>query len=439
VLIRADQPWESGPRTQIGVYSCVLKEGDLVRVWYFSSRSGDSLYQRVAYAESEDGLHFRKPILGLHEAVGSKENNIVLPGRIGGCSVWIDPNAPPEHRYKNQAKVYPSAKFHMQSSPDGLNWKFFSQIEPGHGGWDTQSIVFWDPRIQRYALYTRFWMSHRHKTAPAPNDYRTVRRLESDDLKNWEKQTLVMQPDDLDRAIQKTEPGRPPVNYYGADVFRYEEAEHVYIMLAQAFWQWQRREKKGLGPSGFDVRLSTSRDGIKFRRAGDRKPFMAMGPSGRFDSRGVWAMPNPIRMGDELWIYYVGSNRDHDDNIDPTADGKHLTGISGAVLRRDGFVSAYAGYEGGQITTPPIRFAGRRLELNVDTSGGGSIVVEILDTSGQPIAGYAASDAIAVNGNSVRMPVLWRGGDDVASLAGRDIRLRFYMRDCKLYAFQFRD
>ena len=64
-------------------------------------------------------------------------------------------------------------------------------------------------------------------------------------------------------------------------------------------------------PGTLDVRLAVSRDGVNFQRKGDRKPFMSLGPAGSFDSQKVWAIPNPIRMGDELWIYYVGSNRNH--------------------------------------------------------------------------------------------------------------------------------
>lgn len=438
VLLTNDQPWETGPETYIGVYSSVIKEDGVVRLWYDSRRGGEQRYGRVAYAESKDGLHFTKPTLKLHEIDGSKENNVVLPGIIGGCAVWVDPKAPLEHRYKTQAKVYPSREFHMHSSPDGLRWKLFARLNPGRGGWDTQSVAFWDPNIERYALFTRHWMSHRHGTAKAPDNFRTVRRLESDDLKIWDKQSIVMRPDEADRMLHATPPGQPPVDYYGADVFRYGEADRVYIMLAQAYWHWKPRvPRKGLGPAGFDVRLAVSRDGIKFRRAGGRKPFMSMGPAGRFDSKFVWAMPDPVRIGDELWIYYVGSNRDHDGYVDTAAEGNHLTGISRAVLRLDGFVSADANYGGGEITTPLIKFSGTRLELNVETSGGGSVLVELLDENDKPIPGFSKTDATPVNGNSVRMPVRWGDGAEVKTLAGKPIKLRFHMRDCKLYAFQF--
>ncbi|QDU78778.1 hypothetical protein Pla110_04820 [Polystyrenella longa] len=431
ILIKADQSWEEGG--QIMVYSSVLRENGKTRVWYdLLTPTGEGPYdhqRRVCYAESEDGLHFVKPELGLHEVNGSKANNVVLPGVIGGCAVWIDPKADPEHRYKTQTKVYPSGQFHMHSSPDGLNWTKFSRLEPGPGGWDTQSIVFWDPAISRYALFTRYWEDN---LDPARR-FRTVRRLESDDLRNWDRQTIVMQPDDQDLATHQTSTLKPPVDFYGADVFRYED---VYIMLAQTFWHWYPRAE-GPGPSTFDVRLAISRDGKSFERVGQRSPFLSLGPEGEFDSRFVWAMPDPVRMGDELWFYYVGSNRDHDRVVDPANGGEHRAGVSRAVLRLDGFVSANAGYEGGEMTTPLIRFTGQSLELNVDTGGGGSVLVELLDEEGQPLPGYSKNDTVPVIGNSVNMPVSWEGGTDVSELAGRPIRLRFHMQDCQLYAFQF--
>jgi len=66
VLLTNDQPWEIGPETYIGVYSSVIKENGVVRLWYDSRCGGDQLYDRVAYAESKDGVHFTKPILKLH-------------------------------------------------------------------------------------------------------------------------------------------------------------------------------------------------------------------------------------------------------------------------------------------------------------------------------------------------------------------------------------
>ena len=141
-------------------------------------------------------------------------------------------------------------------------------------------------------------------------------------------------------------------------------------------------------------------------------------------------------MGDELWIYYYGDNRDHDGFLDPAAS-RRQTVIDRAILRLDGFVSADAAYTGGEIVTPLLTFTGSRLELNVDPGAGGSIRVELLDENDKPIAGYRREDAAALHDNSVRLPVRWGGNDRVADLAGKPIKIRFLMRDCRLYAFQF--
>jgi hypothetical protein len=175
-----------------------------------------------------------------------------------------------------------------------------------------------------------------------------------------------------------------------------------------------------------DVRLGYSRDGKAFHRAADRGPFISLGAECAFDSEIVWAMPDPIRMGDEIWIYYVGHNRDHDGFVDPAAPSL-LSGIGRATMRLDGLVSADAGYAGGQLTTVPLLFQGKHLELNVD----------VLDESGAPVEGLNRQDAQPFHVNAVDW--IWPAGSSLERLAGRPIRLQFSMRDCKLYAFSFRD
>ena len=123
--------------------------------------------------------------------------------------------------------------------------------------------------------------------------------------------------------------------------------------------------------------------------------------------------------------------------LDPYA-AELTTGISRAVLRADGFVSADFDYTGGSILTPAIRFEGSRLELNLDTGAGGLGRVEIQNEFGVPIPGFTLADADFLNGNNVRAVVSWRGKTDVSALAGTTIRLSIRMRSAKLYAFQFK-
>jgi hypothetical protein len=431
VLLTNDQSWESGPNKYVAVYCSILKDGGKIKLWYdlYNSDTGD---RYVAFAESEDGINFNKPVLNRIEVDGSTLNNFVLPTTIGGCSVWIDPNAPASERFKTQAKAYPSGELFMHSSPDGIDWKMFAK--PKIGEKDTQTIIFWDNAVSRYVMYTRKWTRFENKDG----NFRSVRRLESDDLLNWDNDLIVFEPDSIDRALYQTPTKQPPVDYYGATVFKYPDENGMYILLAQAFWHWYDRSPiNRLGPNTFDVRFAGSRDGKEFTRI-DKSPFLHLGPSGSFYSEMIWAMPNPIQMGDELWFYFSGKNQDHAGQLNTGAQ-KLRSGIGRAVFRLDGFVSLDTDYRGGEIITPLIKFKGKSLELNMQTSGGGSAFIEILDENNRPIKGFTSKDALPLNGNSVRMPVKWRQTENVSKLSGKAIKLRIVMQDCKLFAFQFKE
>ncbi len=439
-LITADQPWEKPGQDFVWGASSVVKDGNKVRMWYLV----DCLEMRpqpvgfvlmdkyIAYAESEDGIHFTKSNLGLHEFRGTRSNNIVMPN-VEGCSVWMDPKAPPEHRFRSQGGDEKFPELVFRSSPDGFHWTRTHAVDIGNC--DTQNIVLWDPARGKYALYTRRWIA---QSNDSEESYRVHRRLESDDLVKWDNEAVVLEADAADLATYPTPTLCPPIDYYGACVFKYPDENGIYIMLAEAFWHWYPREGKSRpGPTAYDIRLLTSRDGRHFERSPDRSAFMRPGPLGSFSSSCIWVLPQPIIMGDEVWIYFLGQNFDHDGIIDPTANGQMRTGISRAVMRLDGFISADAEFAGGEIVTPAIRFNGDQLELNVDTSAGGAVYVELLDEQGRPIPGYTRAEAKTICGNSVRMPVRWNERQTVSELAGKPIKLHFIMRDCKLYAFQF--
>lgn len=116
----------------------------------------------------------------------------------------------------------------------------------------------------------------------------------------------------------------------------------------------------------------------------------------------------------------------------------NITVFSRLVLRRDGFVSVRADWRGGEFTTPPLRFAGRRLLLNINTSATGVARVAVLDAEGKPIPGFALEDCDIIHtANEINRVVTWQGGSDLGALAGRPVRLRFVMRNTDLFAFQF--
>jgi hypothetical protein len=111
--------------------------------------------------------------------------------------------------------------------------------------------------------------------------------------------------------------------------------------------------------------------------------------------------------------------------------------VSRVVQRLDGFVSADAAYDGGELTTVPLVFKGRELRLNTDTGALGALRVELLDEQGRALEGFRESECDAINGNFIDRRVTWRGSGNVGGLEGRVVRIRFVMRSAKLFAFRF--
>lgn len=78
------------------------------------------------------------------------------------------------------------------------------------------------------------------------------------------------------------------------------------------------------------------------------------------------------------------------------------------------------------------------LVLNCATSAAGTIRCELQNEAGEPLPGYALEDCDPVFGDSLEMPVSWRGGSDLKALTGTPVRVRFVLEDADLYALRFR-
>ena len=93
--------------------------------------------------------------------------------------------------------------------------------------------------------------------------------------------------------------------------------------------------------------------------------------------------------------------------------------------------------EGGTLVTIPIRFSGKRLEINAVTKRGGRIVVELLDPAGLPLDSFQPSAPFT--GDDLRHTVKFEGTPDVSSLKDKPITLRFTLNNASLYSFAFRN
>jgi hypothetical protein len=108
------------------------------------------------------------------------------------------------------------------------------------------------------------------------------------------------------------------------------------------------------------------------------------------------------------------------------------------TLRIDGFVSVNAPMSGGELITKTLTFTGNNLILNFSSSAAGSIQVEIQDENGNPISGFSLDDCDPLFGDTLERAVTWKGINDLSSLEGKPIRLRFVLRDADLFSLRFR-
>jgi hypothetical protein len=226
------------------------------------------------------------------------------------------------------------------------------------------------------------------------------------------------------------------VNLYTTQTHPYFRAPHLLIATAARFMPGRQAltaaeaQQIGAGAAYFkdasDAVLLTSRDGRTYQQTFREALIRPDLRPNSWVSRTGYPALNVVQTGPQEMSLFV--NQDY---TQPTA---HLRRYA---LRLDGFASVNAPYEGGEFTTKPLRFTGRRLLLNFATSAAGSLRVEIQNAEGQPLPGFAAADCREILGNRIEWPVAWKSGDDVSRLAGQIVRLRFVMKDADVYALQF--
>lgn len=462
--IKPEQPWEMGG---IGPYSSVLKDGDTYHMWYHCMSSVqwdvDKDKGSVCYARSKDGIHWEKPHVNLIKFEGCEWNNIVLGFGAGGYvlgqdggMVFQDPTAPADEKYRLLTKLDPLGEgIHILSSGDGIHWKATHKsvltARPQAKGHhlDSQNVVFWDTRLQKYVAYMR-----RNVDTPGSQG-RSIARGESATLTGFspvQDLPVVFGPDAHD-AFQG---GAPMVDYYMSAAIQYPWADDCYVMFPTAYYHYvgggllpEFKSDIPINAGPLDSQFAASRDGTTWERYG-REPFVPLGMKGEFDwasARVIWGLV-PDVSGHYMFLYYRGSDwlhgwdRNERNKQLLTEAGlgasQNIAVLSRVVLRRDGFVSMRSQYDMGEFTTPPLVFRGHRLMLNVDTSATGVCRVELQDEQGKPLPGYSLDDADWIHTtNDVNRVISWHRRTDVGDLAGRPVRLRFVMRETDLYAFQF--
>jgi hypothetical protein len=421
-VLKQENPWEN----HAGMTASVIydEREAIFKAWYMAGFYTPTDKHVQCLATSEDGIHWNRPSLGLHEALGSRENNIVIPSSYHeGMDHWEtmlkDPIDPDDaRRYKAIGwSSYdwdgPMSGIYTATSPDGLSWchtpepVFHFHPRPGSDDLgpvgDAQSMML-DTLRNRYVAFLRGG----------------VDRLISfsEDFVHWTPPRPFL------RALNEEE------SLYNNTGFVYGEQ---YLGFLTHFDKRPRQQTQTL-------RLLTSRDGENwFRVQGDPIiPLGGVGEWGRFQILLTGAPPIPV--GDKLYIYYRGTSRRHAKvprEYDPSiyADQDPATmSIGLATLRLDGFASIAASFDGGSVTTRPFVLEGDDLVLNVK-SDYGKVLVELLDEDGEPLRGCSREYCRPLSIDSCHARVAWEGGSP-SQLGGTPVKIRFHLYNARLYSYR---
>ncbi|MEO8029088.1 MAG: hypothetical protein ABI823_21585, partial [Bryobacteraceae bacterium] len=421
---------------------------------------------------SRDGIHWDRPDVGHGAYKGQR--NIVLPKPVGMGVVFLDPNAPPQRRYKYVSGIKRQGIYVFYSS-DGYR---FEQHEtsalPFSAG--SQSSAYYDDQRQLYvfqhrsdygmtpggATSRRFLLSEvTNLFEPWPFERLTAERT-AQIAKTEPIQNLKVDPWFLDNGplvpsgfgaelptVMAPDARIDPVgtDIYVTDAQKYPWAPDTYLAFPAMYFHYQKDgppSRRALGEPNLkrgsgvvETQLAVSRDGLDWHRY-PRPAYVPLGGEGSDREHMLFVTPGMVRRGNEIWQFVGGHGGSGTGYHTPFNKDDRPAPLYRYVQRVDGFVAAEAAYTGGTITTKPFRFDGNRLKLNIDASGVGFAQAGFLDQDGKPIPGYSVDDCVYINGDFLDAKVEWRGkGVDVSALEGKTVQLVFRMRGARLFALQF--
>jgi len=404
-------------------------------------------------ALSKDGIHWRRV-----SGFGPPEPDDILGILLGGTTVFEDPKAPPSERFKR----FDGLGNKLSASSDGSDWKVLHEgIFPSEAayphGMDSHNVCYFDEALGKYVAYVRVNKVYTCPPERVPyfrkigttryggeNKYsrRAIGRSVTDDPSKFPMPAVVLEPDDRDPSFG----GVKVMDFYCPQVVPYPDAQDAYFLFNtryRSYEDWYLPDDMSVytpttvgvyNVGTEDIELAASRDGIAWERY-ERRPWIRNGLAGSSDALCMYMTRGMHIQGDEIWMYYIGINDPHTGSAD-VQDQYVLTRV---VLRKDGFTCVEAPYDGGEFTTPPLRFDGHALYLNIDTSAMGLARVEIQDAAGVPLPGFSLEECDRIHAaNSTKRQVTWGGTADVSALAAAPVRLRFELQfGTRLHAFRF--
>ncbi|MGZ0654873.1 glycosyl hydrolase family 32 [Coraliomargarita sp. W4R72] len=396
-------------------------QAELLKMWY----SAGELDGALAVATSPDGINWNRPNLGLPAG-----GNLLLPkgGRQrgdhagGDNSVWLDTTAGnPAERIKFMTERLSSDPHWLMTSADGSEWS--APVPAGEAG--DYSSFFHNP-------FRDVWV------------YSIKRGNSFGRARHYAEATEFLSPQAFDRSVywcgadsldKPDDWVRDRPQLYSLGAVAYES------LLVGAFYVHLGPDNKicsdGKFPKITEIKLGFSRDGFHWERP-DRRAFIpASRVEGTWDRAYIHSTTGVfyIDQNDRLVFPYTGFS-----GVAPDGSRGIYSGASVglATLRRDGFASMDAGHSTGTLTTRPLEHQGQYLFVNVDCPEG-ELRAELLDEAGEVIEPYTLANSQVIQADTTLAQLKWSGASAGHPNEGKPVRVRFSLRNGRLFSFWFSD
>ena len=439
-------------------YPCIVKDDHGYKMYYLTSYPvlPDQRIPRAyeAVLESSDGIHWTRPHLGLFEHPELEQNNVVVNYINDGLCVFYDtnPNCAPNEKYKAVGQMLRKdgdnyiRELHSRTSADGYHFTE-ARLVTDKGSFDSLNTVFW--KDGRYVCYMR----HLRSAHNGRGMVRDVSVIYSEDFQTWTdpKPLTYRDSEDYQMYTNNIFPyPRGPQRLIGLPLRYVERSEwtpNCDELGSHAIKQEaMERSSPRVGIAVTDSLFMTSRDGEDWTRY--TSAFMEP----ELEDEHNWIY------GDTELAYQLidsGGNNYYLYTTDYTLTQNHPKKLARYEIRKDGFACMAAGAAQQEILTKPFTFTGSTLHLNVQTTAAGSVYVEVLTPEGKPLT----PPSVEVYGNSIDRPVHFVAAHDnrsaqhntdeipnnhsqsteidLSAYADQPIRLRFKLREARLYSLWF--
>jgi len=412
----------------------------------------------IGYAESDDGINWNTPELGIIDWNGSTKNNYVVDGswgaehgvnKLDAVSVLYDEDAPQNERYKlilhwenqhvwdnavskldrpeeDMKKFWSNRAKYMLVSPDGIHWeRKLIWIKDCSGGGDYCGIT-------RDERNKKWWFNERPLIGIPGIGFRAAGLTQSDNLYEWK--------DNIQQIFYLDEYEENGLKYqhHGMTPFNYGDQDLGFLELSII----------GCPKSAI---LGSHRDGEQWILPNGKNSFLSVGDQGSYDDEMVCFTRNaPVVVGDELYLYYSASSagfndkeaidtNDHINYILKTCRSTRKRILCLAKLRLDGFagmtvdpMALARDNRPAYLQTQPIEVIENDLRINIKNSDG-TAKVGLYYENARPIEGYELENCLYVE-DGVRTVVRWKERDNIASLKGKKIIVLIRLHKGTIYA-----